>query len=500
MLFFNTIIFTLVASLPSSINGFITSNKDNVIRHCTGTCLQAASHTIMETVMQEKATQLEKVRVQNLEKEIRSFGFKNFNFASSQSVSTIAHSSSSSISSISTTATTSSGSNGNTKELSKVTCQPNGLAADYPCSNVDLVGYLPFSSMRGEQSQTTSSNDIWGWTDPKTNREYALAGQYDQTSVIDITNGILNPIIAIPRAKSTWSDIKVYKNHMYIGTEGGGGIQVYDLTQLRNYVNLTKDDAVLTVEPTTVYTDGVTSSHNVVINEETGYLYVVGSRTCAGGLHIVDIREPANPKFRACFSVDGYTHDAQCVIYKGPDQRYFGREICFNYNEDTLTIVDVENKDDMRLLSRTGYEGSKYTHQGWVTEDHTTLLLNDELDEKGATDEEGKYTHTYIWNIEDLEKPVYFSFFKSSVQAIDHNLYIKGDLAYLSNYAAGLRVLNVSDVKNGHATEVAYFDVYPEAAGTVFTGSWSSYPYFESGLIPVNSIDRGLFVVKLNFL
>lgn len=43
--------------------------------------------------------------------------------------------------------------------------------------------------------------------------------------------------------------------------------------------------------------------------------------------------------------------------------------------------------------------------------------------------------------------------------------------------------------------------VYPEDDNTTgavdFVGSWSSYALFKSGYIAINSIERGLFVVKL---
>ena len=64
-----------------------------------------------------------------------------------------------------------------------------------------------------------------------------------------------------------------------------------------------------TLEPNSVYKE-FGSSHNIVINEETGYLYAVGTKTCEGGPHIVDIRDPANPTFVGCYADDGYTHDA----------------------------------------------------------------------------------------------------------------------------------------------------------------------------------------------
>ena len=80
------------------------------------------------------------------------------------------------------------------------------------------------------------------------------------------------------------------------------------------------------------------------------------------------------------------THDAQCIIYAGPDTAYTGREICFAYNEDTLTIVDVTDKSAPVQISRTGYNNRQYTHQGWVTDDHAWLLMDDELDESRDSD------------------------------------------------------------------------------------------------------------------
>lgn len=70
------------------------------------------------------------------------------------------------------------------------------------------------------------------------------------------------------------------------------------------------------------------------------------------------------------------------MIYAGPHAAYVGHEICLNSNEDTLTIVDVTNKSAPLMLSRTGYVGRGYTHQGWLTNDQAYFLLDDELDER----------------------------------------------------------------------------------------------------------------------
>lgn len=211
----------------------------------------------------------------------------------------------------------------------------------------------------------------------------------------------------------------MYKNHVFIGSEANDhGLQVYDLTELRNIK--TNNPKNMLVESAHYGEFG--SSHNIVLNEETGFVYSVGSRTCRSGLHVVNVGDPINPKFAGCFDVDGYTHDAQCVVYKGPDKRYVEHEICFNYNENTLTIVDVGDKSKMEMLSRTPYEKSAYTHQGWLTEDQTHLLMDDELDELyGLT----ATTRTLIWNVEDLANPKLEGSFYSDKEASDHNQYIK---------------------------------------------------------------------------
>ncbi len=85
--------------------------------------------------------------------------------------------------------------------------------------------------------------------------------------------------------------------------------------------------------------------------------------TVTGGLHVIDVRSPLQPTFVSCFADDGYVHDAECVIYHGPDAVHQGKEVCFGYNEDTLTIIDVTDKHDIHIISRTGYTGYAYTHQ-----------------------------------------------------------------------------------------------------------------------------------------
>ncbi|MFT5121807.1 MAG: choice-of-anchor B domain-containing protein [Verrucomicrobiales bacterium] len=376
-------------------------------------------------------------------------------------------------------------------------CVPcvDGLAGVYPCYQVDLLARVIDAHMG---SNGRELNDLWGWTDPVTGTEYALVGLADGTSFVDLSDpespvyiGKLPTHIGGP---VVWRDIKTYADHAFIVADHTGellhGMQVFDLNQLRAVTNA----PVIFAE--TAHYGNFSRAHNIVINEESGFAYAVGldapGTTCNGGLHMIDIRDPVNPVFAGCFSGDGYTHDAQAVMYLGPDTVYAGREIVFASNEDTLTIVDVTDKSNPAMLSRTGYAGARYTHQCWVTEDHRFLLMNDEDDEKKT----GVKTRTHIWNVENLDAPIHQGFFEHTTAAIDHNLYIRDRFAFMANYTAGLRILDLTRIDETVLKPVAYFDSHYTSDAAAFSGAWSVYPYFQSGVVLLSDSQLGLFVLK----
>ncbi len=359
-----------------------------------------------------------------------------------------------------------------------------GMAGPYPCHNIDLMAFMPLADFGAG-----STNDIWGWTDPQDGDEYALLGLDNGTAFVDITDPE-NPVylgkLPTHTSSSSWRDIKMYNNYAFIVSEAGGhGMQIFDLTELRSVVS-----PPITFANTAHYS-GFGNAHNVVLNEDSGFAYGVGTNTCSGGLHMVDISNPLSPTNEGCFSGDGYTHDAHCVNYVGPDPDYSGAEICFNSNTDTLTIVDVTNKAAPVQVSRTTYPGVKYTHQGWAAEGHRYFLLGDEIDESSN----GHNTRTYIWDLIDLDDPVLIGNYTGPNPSIDHNMYVWGDTVYQSNYSSGLQILDISDVANANLTQLAYFDTYTPNNNANFNGSWSNFPYYDSGIVVATGIDEGLFIL-----
>ena len=372
----------------------------------------------------------------------------------------------------------------------------DGKAGQYECSGIDLLSFVPIAAL----GSTMDASDIWGWTDSTTGDEIAIINVMDGTSFVQVTDPthpvVLGFLPSTSKDHVIWADTKVFADHAFIVRESrDSGVQIFDLSSLRPYYGKASSFPRQLVQD--AWYDQVSTSHNAVMNEETGFLYVVGTSTCQGGLHAIDVHEPTQPTFAGCFDLDGYTHDAQCVIYRGADKSYVGKEVCFNYNEDTLTIVDVSDKSDMKMLARETYDNAEYTHQGWLTHDMKYLLLNDELDELNGPEPR---TRTMMWDLADLTQPKLIAshYPPNGVVSIDHNLYITADdKAYLADYSSGLRVLDASTIATGVTKEIAFFDLCDYSDKVEFKGAWSSYPFFQSKAIIVSSIELGLFVLKL---
>lgn len=369
-----------------------------------------------------------------------------------------------------------------------VKCE-NGFADIYPCSGYDLMANVTLSTMGAQ-----SGNDSWGWTDSTTDKEYALVATDANTSFVDITipdSPIYLGSLPTATVSSSWRDVKVYNNHAFIVSEAPShGMQVFDLTRLRNVANPPQ-----TFTADTHFTD-FGSSHNIVINEASGYAYIVGTNrdtsSSLGGPIFINIQNPTAPVIEGFMIDGGYAHDAQVVTYNGPDSDYTGKEILIGSNENEVVIADVTDKSNPTIISTISYSNVWYAHQGWFTEDMRYFILGDELDEVRI----GSSTRTIIFDFEDLDNPSYHFDFLGQSNAIDHNGYVKDNIYYMANYRAGVRMLDISNIANSSITEVGYFDTYPANDGTDFNGVWNVYPYFSSGNIIISDIERGLIIIK----
>ena len=369
-----------------------------------------------------------------------------------------------------------------------IPCDDGNPAAAYDCVGVDLLARLTLDDL-----EASVASDVWGWVDPSTGTPYAMLGVNHGTIFVDLTYpycprraGTLPTTVS----NGPLRDIKVFGDHAFIVAEASDhGMQVFDLRQLAD----TTGQDVLT--PDALY-EGFTNAHNIIIDPQAGFAYAVGTQTCGGGLHMIDVGDPLMPTGVGCWGDVGYIHDAQCLIYAGPDVEHEGKQICVVFNGElgSVSILDTTDKEAVVELSRTDYSGASYAHQGWLTEDHAYLLHNDEFDESVN----GHYTRTYIWDVSDLDAPEIIDFFEADTDATDHNLFTHDGLAYQANYRAGVRIFSLQDVAQGSLTEVAYLDTDPSGDGPQLDGAFGVYPWYDDGIFVVSDMTRGVFVLQLD--
>lgn len=359
------------------------------------------------------------------------------------------------------------------------------LPPSFRASGVRLMAWFPVKSL---MSAGTSVSDIWGYESPS-GREYALVGQSQGTAIVEVTNPGSSTLVAFLKGPtSVWRNVKTYQHWMYAVSEGGSGIQVFDLADI---------DAGTVTQVGTIDASAATpATHTMVINEQTGFLYRLGGGSM--GVRAYDLKpNPAAPVMVGSWSAR-YVHDgAVRSIVSGP---LAGHEILFacgglsgGYGDTRLEILDVTSKSAIASIGSLSYPSGKYCHGIAISDDLKTGWINDEMDEQN-----GQFSRGITVDLSDLTHPTMLGTYTTGEHTVDHNNYARGNRLYCSNYTSGLRVFDTSDPASPR--QIAWFDTYPEddaAPAAIYNGLWSNYPYFRSGTIVGSDINRGLFVWRL---
>jgi len=368
----------------------------------------------------------------------------------------------------------------------------SGLVNDtWPCHKVELLSQVP-NVMTGNMS----ANDLWGWTDPLDGREYVLLGKRNGTWFIEVTNPIsprvVGKLATTGLANSLWRDVKVVNQHMVVVSEvTNSRLQVFDLTRLRDHLNV---GPLVTFSTDTVI-GGFSKAHNLAVAPDEPTVFVCGANG-TGGMLAFDFSDPIHPVLTGSWN-EAYVHDAHVIRYDGPDSAYVGKLIAAAGCATNFRLIDVTDPSDMMELSSAAHQPHGYIHQGWFSPDHRYFFLGDETDE---TSELVDGTYTYIWDVQDLDNPVLLSSVNLGTVCTDHNMYARGEWLFQSNYADGLRIQHSLPNDAIPLQEKAFFDTQPDIDEPGFDGSWSNYPFFDSGTIAVSDQSEGLFLVRTNFM
>jgi len=375
--------------------------------------------------------------------------------------------------------------------------------------------------------------DIWGFS--QDGRDFVATCMSQSTTFLDVTDASNPQFLGYMPATnqtspSTWCDIKIVKDAnddpvLYKVSEAPGhGVQVLNLASLKDISSTSPQ--IFTAD----YVIGNSSAHNIAINEDSGMVYIVGQRGCPIGMTIFNPRTGLQP---GCFGDFGYVHDANCIIYAGPDVRFLNQEICALFTPRgigggvKIVSVGVTNSSDVSFttISDFVYPNQQYPHQGWFSEDHRHLVFSDELDEV----QEQINTTTYIYDLMNLSVPVPMPSHVANFNSVDHNLYFFQGRLYQSDYSRGLRVfdfdpslINNNDNNNNNndtnnynnnnsittsspLTEIAYLETSTNpsiAGGFAINGAWSSYQFEPTNggttKVVISTIDLGVFIVTVN--
>ena len=306
-------------------------------------------------------------------------------------------------------------------------------------------------------------NDIWGYTSPGGD-DYAICGLYNGVTVVNVSDPYEPYEVGFfPDIGSPWRDVKTYQNYAYITNESGGGLMILDLTDPENPVRLSN------------YT-GFGTAHNLYIDTTVGHCYISGSNLGAGGVRILDLANPTNPVEIGSWETV-YFHDVMVQ-----DGRLYGSAI----NVGDLYILDVSNPASVSTIATTPNYPDPFTHNAWVTADNNYVMTTDE----------NNAGRCRMWDISNLPTMVETDSYKPNAITIPHNAHIEGDLAIVSFYTVGVRILDISDPAN--LVEVAGWDTWPSDDGGSFNGNWGAFPFFggQQDLIAITDGTTGLHLLS----
>jgi choice-of-anchor B domain-containing protein len=336
-----------------------------------------------------------------------------------------------------------------------------------------LLYHWEDTTLVGSNAYNNAYNECWGLV--VNDREIAIIGSTEGTHFFDVTDPANSSEVAFVAGAYTGGgvihrDYHDFQGYLYVVCDEGSTstLQIIDISNLPNSVNTVYDSNQL-----------FTQSHNIFIDTATAKLYACASNSA---MDIYSLIDPIDPTLIYSYNAVGHVHDA----YVRNDTAYL------NCGNDGFRIIDFHYLDLLpgtawvELASLTSYPDAGYNHSGWLNDDGTLYIMQDE-------------NHGYdvkILDVADLSNISVLATFNSGVdpQSMAHNGIIKGDLAYIPYYHDGLRVFDISDPIN--PVQIWEYDTYAPNSHASYKGAWGVYPNLPSGNIIVSDMQTGLYIFQ----
>jgi choice-of-anchor B domain-containing protein len=316
--------------------------------------------------------------------------------------------------------------------------------------------------------------EVWGYKHPTNGRYYALIGSNVQQKlfIVDVTAPD-NPILVSQLGPFPVYDVTAFGNYAYI-CDGGS---FFDLQSAPVYTSRIVDLSD-PASPVFVTQSGnplvFRRGHSVNVTQE-GYMFLSAYGGMIGYDLTLDPLAQTEQPYQLAPGLVG--HDAIDHENKLYD---------FSLGNG-VDIWDLSTFPVPSLL-QTIPHGHRFgtgsnAHSGDTSEDGRYLYVCDE----GTI----FTTDIYVWDTQSPSTPVGFV---TDPDATVHNLYVDGDLAFTSFYAAGFRVYNVKN-----PTQPQLLDEYDtnSQSSQGLHGAWGVYPFDDRGYVYISDMDNGLFVFSV---
>jgi choice-of-anchor B domain-containing protein len=335
----------------------------------------------------------------------------------------------------------------------------------------------------GSQVNTFSNdkqiwNDLIGWTDPNTGKEYIIMGSIDSTYFFDVSDprNIQKCAAYDGKVRSINRDYDVYQHYVYCVSDNGdpGAFQIFDLQYLPDSVHLVLEDTTIS-----------TRTHSLCVDSASKRLYFQSGSKGAERyfLLILSLEDPENPV------VVGELKDVNC---NRVHEAYYRNDTAYcscGYNG--FYVYDMTRPDSIIYIGsvKPPYPYNGYNHTSWLNEDGTFLVFTDEVPI-------GLPIKLYSINANKKDFD-YETSFNSHPGATPHNVIWLGNQLWTSAYEDGMVLW---DMTNPFAPKIeAFYDTYPQNAEGSYlglTGCWGVYPFFKSGNIAASDMRNGLFMLQ----
>ncbi len=359
------------------------------------------------------------------------------------------------------------------------------LSQVYSASNFTLVG-----QSNPELTANSSGNKYsgcWGWTQPITNKEYAILGSQSGTWFIDITSPsapVTCTFAVGTSSNATWRELKTYQNYCYVITDdlGAQGLQIFDLTNLPTSVTKVYESKDLFARGHACWVDG-------------NKLYVSGitySNNTTSSMDIYSLATPTNPVLIRSLKQDypaiSYVHD----MYVRNDTIFAS---CGNQG---LYVFKLNGSNTLSQLgSLTAYPGSGYNHSSALTPNGQTLIFTDELPASLPVKSA---------NVSNLSNITINTTINQYSLTTPHNPFmLNNQYVVMSSYLDGMQLYDISNPSSPFVA--GYFDTYPQAgantgnySGGAYNGNWGAYPFYPSKTVFCLDMKNGAFYLKSDLL